>query len=54
MALSCQKIDVYAAALEESGSAQQFIQVAEYFSTMQNHAEAGKFYGLAKDYETVS
>lgn len=55
MALSRQKIDVYASVIEGSGngSTQQFVQLAEYFNTLQNHAEAGKFYGLAKDYETV-
>jgi hypothetical protein len=53
MALSYQKIDVYATALEDGGSAQQFVQLAEYFSTMKDYANAGKFYGLAKDYDTV-
>jgi hypothetical protein len=54
MALSCQKIDVYASSLEESGSPQQFVQLAEYFNNLNNHADAGKFYGLAKDYDTVN
>lgn len=54
MALSCQKVEIYAAALEESGSPQQFVQLAEYYNTLNNHADAGKFYGLAKDYDTVS
>ncbi|KAI6201750.1 WD repeat-containing protein 19 [Aphelenchoides besseyi] len=53
MALGCQKMNVYATALEETGSQQQFVQIAEYFSTIQDHAEAGKFYGLAKDYDTA-
>ena len=30
------------------------MQVAEFFNGVHNYAEAGKFYGLAGEYETVS
>lgn len=53
MALSFRKTDVYATALEEHGSGQQFMQLAEYFNSVKDYANAGKFYGLAKQYETV-
>uniref|UniRef100_A0A1I7STJ9 Intraflagellar transport protein 122 homolog n=1 Tax=Bursaphelenchus xylophilus TaxID=6326 RepID=A0A1I7STJ9_BURXY len=53
LALSTKKMEVYASAVEDHGSTQQFLQLADYYNAVNKNAEAGRFYGLAKEYESA-
>ncbi|CAD5215524.1 unnamed protein product [Bursaphelenchus okinawaensis] len=53
LALTTKKMEVYSNMVESHGSTSQFLQLADYYDAINMHAEAGRFFGLAKEYETA-
>uniref|UniRef100_A0A915BKF7 WD repeat-containing protein 19 n=1 Tax=Parascaris univalens TaxID=6257 RepID=A0A915BKF7_PARUN len=51
LAESEQKMDVYADAIDENGTVEQFAQLADYFAARKNYSSAGKYHYKAAHYE---
>lgn len=54
MAESEQKMDVYADAIDEDGTIEQFAQLADYYAAKKNYSSAGKYHYKAAHYEKVT